>query len=41
MPLIELKHITKIYDDNAVPVQALKEVDLMIDKEEFTAIVGP
>ena len=41
MALIELKKITKIYDDNAVPVQALKEVDLIIEKEEFTAIVGP
>lgn len=41
MALIELKKITKIYDDTAVPVQALKEVDLKIEKEEFTAIVGP
>ena len=36
-----IKKITKIYDDTAVPVQALKEVDLKIEKEEFTAIVGP
>jgi putative ABC transport system ATP-binding protein len=41
MALIELKKVTKIYDDTAVPVQALKEVDLIIEKEEFTAIVGP
>ncbi len=41
MALIELKQVTKIYDDTAVPVQALKEVDLKIEKEEFTAIVGP
>jgi len=41
MALIELKKITKIYDDTAVPVQALKAVDLIIEKEEFTAIVGP
>jgi len=41
MALIELKKVTKIYDDNAVPVQALKDVDLKIEKEEFTAIVGP
>ncbi len=41
MALIELKKVTKIYDDTAVPVQALKEVDLKIEKEEFTAIVGP
>ncbi len=41
MALIELKKVSKIYDDNAVPVQALKDVDLKIEKEEFTAIVGP
>lgn len=41
MALIELNKVTKIYDDTAVPVQALKEVDLKIEKEEFTAIVGP
>lgn len=41
MALIELKKITKIYDDTAVSVQALKAVDLIIEKEEFTAIVGP
>ena len=41
MALIELKKVTKIYDDTAVPVQALKAVDLIIEKEEFTAIVGP
>ncbi len=41
MALIELIKVTKIYDDTAVPVQALKEVDLKIEKEEFTAIVGP
>ena len=41
MALIELKKVTKIYDDNAMPVQALIDVNLKIEKEEFTAIVGP
>jgi len=41
MDLIEVKKVTKIYDDNAVPVKALNEVDLKIKQEEFTAIVGP
>jgi putative ABC transport system ATP-binding protein len=41
MALIELKKVSKIYDDNAVPVRALNDVDLKIEKEEFTAIVGP
>lgn len=41
MALIELKKVTKIYDDNAVPVRAVNEVDLKIEPGEFTAIVGP
>jgi len=41
MALIEIKDLTKIYDDNHVPVKALSGVNLMIEKEEFTAIVGP
>ncbi len=41
MALIELKNVTKIYDDTAVEVKALNDVDIKIDKEEFTAIVGP
>jgi len=41
MALIELKKVTKIYDAAAVAVQALKDVDIKIEKEEFTAIVGP
>jgi len=41
MALIELKKVSKIYDDNAVPVCAVNEVDLKIEPGEFTAIVGP
>jgi putative ABC transport system ATP-binding protein len=41
MALIELKNITKIYNDTAVEVKALNDVDIKIEKEEFTAIVGP
>ena len=41
MSLVELKKVTKISDNTAVPVQALNAVDLIIEKEEFTAIVGP
>jgi putative ABC transport system ATP-binding protein len=41
MALIEIKNVTKIYDDNAVPVKALNDVNLNIEPEEFTAIVGP
>jgi len=41
MSLIEVKQISKIYNDNSIPVRALDEVSLAIQKEEFTAIVGP
>jgi putative ABC transport system ATP-binding protein len=41
MKLIELYGITKIYDETIVPVKAVDNVDLQIDKGEFTAIVGP
>ncbi|MBU2446663.1 MAG: ABC transporter ATP-binding protein [Bacteroidetes bacterium] len=41
MPLIELDKVSKTYDETAVPVEALKEVDLRIAKGEFTSIVGP
>jgi len=41
MSLIEVKQISKIYNDNSIPVRALDEVSLTIQKEEFTAIVGP
>lgn len=41
MALIELKDISKTYNTTAVPVEALKNINLEIDKQEFTAIVGP
>ncbi|MFO7524635.1 MAG: ABC transporter ATP-binding protein [Ignavibacteriaceae bacterium] len=41
MSLIEINKVSKIYDGTAVPVTALSEVDLKIEKGEFTAIVGP
>jgi len=41
MALIELKNVDKTYNTTAVPVRALKNVDLTIEKKEFTAIVGP
>jgi len=41
MPLIEVKNLSKTYNTTAVPVQAVKNVNLQIEKQEFTAIVGP
>jgi len=39
--VIELKNICKTYQADGVEVQALKDVDLIIKKEEFIAIMGP
>lgn len=41
MAVIETKDLKKIYNDDTVPVHALNDVDLRIEKGEFTAIVGP
>jgi len=41
MALIEISNLNKTYNTTAVPVHALKDVNLQIDKSEFTAIVGP
>ena len=41
MALIELNQVSKIYDGTTVPVKAVDEVNLKIEKGEFTAIVGP
>ncbi len=39
--VIVTEEITRTYEDNGVPVEALRGVDLTIDRGEFTAIVGP
>ena len=39
--IIELKNVWKTYQMDEVEVQALKDVDLKIKKEEFVAIMGP
>lgn len=41
MPIIEIQSVSKIYNTRAVPVQALKNIDLNIDQGEFSAVVGP
>lgn len=41
MKVIEVKGITKTYNPDKVPVEALRGVDLTIEAGEFTAIVGP
>lgn len=41
MKVIETKKLTKVYNPDKIPVQALDGVDLEITRGEFTAIVGP
>ncbi len=42
MPLVKLTHINKVYQlTEELSFQALKDVNLSIDKGEFVAIVGP
>ncbi|MBW6498954.1 MAG: ABC transporter ATP-binding protein [Bacteroidales bacterium] len=41
MTIIKTEKLTKVYDDNSLPVRALNKVDLEFEPGEFTAIVGP
>lgn len=41
MNVIETKEVSKIYNPDTIPVNALNKVNLNIEKGEFTAIVGP
>jgi len=41
MKVIVTKALTKVYNPKKIPVNALRGVDLIIEKGEFTAIVGP
>jgi len=41
MVLIELNQVSKIYDETIIPIHAVDNVELKIEKGEFTAIVGP
>ena len=39
--VISTKSLYKIYDESTIPVPALKDVNLTINKGSFVAIVGP
>lgn len=39
--VITLKDITKVYNPTGIPVNALRGIDLTIEKQEFTVVVGP
>lgn len=39
--LIVTRSLTKVYRDDGVPVEAIRGIDLTVQRGEFTAIVGP
>jgi putative ABC transport system ATP-binding protein len=41
MQVLEAKSVDKVYSDNGVPVQALKNIDLTINKGDYMVIAGP
>lgn len=41
MSVIEIKNLTKIYNETAVAVKAVDNISLNIEKGEFIAVVGP
>jgi putative ABC transport system ATP-binding protein len=41
IPLIELKGVTKTYGKDQAAMQALRGINLSIDKGEFVAVMGP
>src|SRR5690606_18698803 len=40
VPLIELQHVSKVYDQSKQPVVALQDVSLVIYRGEFVSIMG-
>lgn len=41
MELLETENLTKVYQDNGVPVEALKDIDLTINQNDYLVIAGP
>jgi putative ABC transport system ATP-binding protein len=41
MEIIRTENVDKVYQDNGVPVQALRSVSLTIQRGEFLALAGP
>lgn len=41
MVVIETKNLTKTYNPETIPVHAVNNISIQIEKGEFTAIVGP
>ncbi len=40
-PIVETRGLVKIYESGGHPLEVLKEVDMVIEPGEFTAIMGP
>src|SRR5690606_26133916 len=40
-PLIRVRGVTRVYDQEGVPVHALRGVDLDVEEGEFTSLAGP
>jgi len=41
VPLLNLKQVTKVYQQGEIKVEALRGIDLEIEKGEFTTVFGP
>ncbi len=41
MEIIRTEKMNKVYEDNGVPVHALKEINIKIDRGEYIVIAGP
>ncbi len=41
MSIIRVNGVSKVYNPDTIPVQALTDINLSFEKGEFTAIVGP
>jgi putative ABC transport system ATP-binding protein len=41
MPILEARHLCKVYDTRGVKTPALEDVNLQIEEGEFTALAGP
>ena len=39
--IIDMRHITKVYDTGKVQVEALRGIDMTVQRGEFVAVVGP
>lgn len=41
MPVVTTENLSRVYNPKTVPVDALRDVSISIEKGEFTSIVGP